>query len=143
MSQARTHTIVVGVDGSDRSVDALVWAATHARASGSTVRIVTAWHFPEVLDHRPARAESDLSADLEELLDGLVDQTCWDVRHEVVIQEDDPADLVLREGKEADLIVLGGPVPARRTHHPTVTGSVLEHAICPVVVVPAGFASDQ
>ena len=38
--------VVVGVDGSDRSVPALEWAANEAAAHGHTLRVVTAWSIP-------------------------------------------------------------------------------------------------
>ena len=44
---ADTASIVVGVDGSEASLDALRWALTHAASTGATVRAVTAWAFPE------------------------------------------------------------------------------------------------
>ena len=38
--------VAVGVDGSDRSVPALEWAANEAAAHGHTLRVVTAWSIP-------------------------------------------------------------------------------------------------
>ena len=38
--------VVVGVDGSDRSVPALEWAAGEAAAHGHALRVVTAWSIP-------------------------------------------------------------------------------------------------
>ena len=38
--------VVVGVDGSDRSVPALEWAGNEAAAHGHTLRVVTAWSIP-------------------------------------------------------------------------------------------------
>src|SRR3972149_2836715 len=42
-------TIVVGVDGSDESKEALRWALEEARLRGATVRAVYAWRDPYVL----------------------------------------------------------------------------------------------
>jgi nucleotide-binding universal stress UspA family protein len=44
---ARTRgTIVVGVDGSPSSVQALRWAARQAQLTGGEVPAVTVWHMP-------------------------------------------------------------------------------------------------
>jgi nucleotide-binding universal stress UspA family protein len=130
------HTVVVGVDGSPRSLPVLEWAAAYAASIGAEVKVVTAWHFPEVPGHRPPRVEADLSATLERIIEGLVTRTCRAVPHHMVIQQDGAAHLLLREAKDADLLVMG-----TRGHDDTarlgkVTGAVLLQAPCPVVVVP-------
>jgi nucleotide-binding universal stress UspA family protein len=38
--------VVVGVDGSEASRDALRWAIRYAHTTGATVRAITVWHFP-------------------------------------------------------------------------------------------------
>ena len=38
--------VVVGVDGSEESVQALRWAARYGAATGASVRAVLAWHYP-------------------------------------------------------------------------------------------------
>ena len=38
--------VVVGVDGSTASIDALRWAADYARLSDSPLLAVSAWHWP-------------------------------------------------------------------------------------------------
>ena len=40
--------IVVGVDGTDASFDAVRWAVAEARAVGATVEVVHAWSLPTV-----------------------------------------------------------------------------------------------
>jgi nucleotide-binding universal stress UspA family protein len=44
----REGSIVVGVDGSASSGQALRWAASQALATGAVLRIVTAWHVPNL-----------------------------------------------------------------------------------------------
>ncbi len=43
MTTTRSPRILVGVDGSPRSVAALRWALEHARCTGSPVDVVSAW----------------------------------------------------------------------------------------------------
>ena len=38
--------VIVGVDGSPESVEALAWAARYAAATGATINAVHAWHYP-------------------------------------------------------------------------------------------------
>jgi len=134
--------VVVGVDGSERSIPVLQWAAQQARATGAQVRVVTAWRFPEVPGYRAQRVEADLSAVLEHIVAEMVDKTLSDVPHQVVIDEGGAVRLLLREARQADLMVLGlrghdhdhdrASVPRLGS----VTQAVLVESPCPVVVVP-------
>jgi nucleotide-binding universal stress UspA family protein len=135
--------VVVGVDGSARSEQVLRWAGAHARATGAKVLVVTAWRFPEVPGYHPPRVESDLSAALERIVDGLVAQTMTGVSVRTVVQEDAPAHLLLREAKGADLLVLGsrGHDDDGSPRLGTVTSACLLDAGCPVVVVPVSDAT--
>jgi len=135
MSHREKH-IVVAVDGSDRSIALLDWAARYAATVGADLKVVTAWHLPDILGHRPARAEYDVSTTLERRLQHLVRQTCTGVPHQVVLEESDPAFLVLRESKDADLIVMGSEPGGHDERLSPVTQTVLLQATCPVVVVP-------
>jgi nucleotide-binding universal stress UspA family protein len=137
MSHKEKRTVVVGIDGSERSVPLLEWAAAYAASTGAEVKTVTAWHVPEVLGHRPARAESDLSATLEDNVERLVSRTCRGVPHETVIQEDNAARLLLREAKDAELVVVGTHGHDDTPRLGSTTGALLLQARCPVVVVPA------
>ncbi|MGC4111871.1 MAG: universal stress protein [Nocardioides sp.] len=136
--QGRTPVVVVGVDCSDRSVPVLQWTARYARAQGARVRVVAAWHFPEVAGHRPVRVEADMSARLETLVAGLVSRTMAGLACETVVHEANPAQLLLHEAAGADLLVLGsrGHDHAYRPGLGSVTFACLNAAPCPVVVVP-------
>lgn len=65
------HRIVVGVDGSAQSIDALHWAARIAADTGADIDAVTAWQYPtsygasSVLDWDPG---SDAASLLKEAL---------------------------------------------------------------------------
>ena len=45
-TQPARAKVVVGVDGSDSSLNALRWAAKEARLTGATLHAVTAWEYP-------------------------------------------------------------------------------------------------
>ncbi len=111
--------VVVGVDGSEASADALRWAVRYARMTGATVRAVTVWHYPASFGWAPTTAipEMDLEGDARQALKETLEQ--------VVGAED------------ADLLVVGS-----RGHGAfagMLLGSVSEHCVhhatCPVVVI--------
>jgi nucleotide-binding universal stress UspA family protein len=136
-------TIVVGVDGSSGSGQALRFAVEEARLRGARLRVVTAWHFPPLaysggyvppLDRREfeqsatAVGEKAL-AEVARDIDGL------DVAH--VAAEGQAAHVLLDEAEDAELLVVGS------RGHGGFTGLLLgsvsqqcaHHARCPVVIV--------
>ncbi len=134
--------VVVGVDGSEASKDALRWAVRYARMAGTTVRVVTAWYFPASYGWAPTPliAEVDLEADArlaqKRLLEDVV-ATEGPVTVQTEIVHGPPALVLLRAAAEADLLVVGS-----RGHGAfagMLLGSVSEHCVhhaaCPVVVV--------
>ena len=66
------RTILVGVDGSAASRDALVWACQLARIAKLNVRAVMAWHFPPGLDQAGSVEETSaiVAAQLVEVTAG-------------------------------------------------------------------------
>ena len=76
-------TIVVGVDGSENSAEALRFAIGEARTRGSEVRAVSAWHVPFLaysgtgglggytVPIEPAAYEKAARSTLERTLEGL------------------------------------------------------------------------
>lgn len=136
-----TPPVVVGVDGSDASKDALRWAADYARMNGTPLKAVSAWHWPVSLvgalpmpdDFDPmAEAHDNLEAILTEVLGAA--PGC-PVSSQVV---GGPASAVLiEESQSAGLLVVGSRGHGGFTG--LLLGSVSEHcaryAACPVVVV--------
>lgn len=137
--------VVVGVDGSAESPALLRWAARYAAATGARVRVVRAWRLPELAVDVPARAEFDLSRTVENGVARLVQQAFGDRPVETVVEEGGAVRLLLREAKDADLLVLGcqggGQDPAKLLG--SVTQSCLLQATCPVVVVPPTAAAGR
>ena len=74
---ATSGVVVVGVDGSEESKDALRWAIRHARMSGgTTVRVVTVWHYPAGFGWvpPPPAPEMDPEADALQALKQTIEQ---------------------------------------------------------------------
>jgi nucleotide-binding universal stress UspA family protein len=134
-------SIVVGVDGSGPSVDALRWAATEARLRGDALEVITAWEWPLSFGWAPPwpadfNPEKEAGAALAEVISKeLGEGSGLEVRQKVV--EGHPAAALVEASKEADLLVVGSRGHGAFTG--MLLGSVSEHcaahAGCPVVVV--------
>jgi len=146
-------TIVVGVDGSPESLAALRWAADEARLRGARLVAVHAWLFappPEVgapgmfpvpafdlpgaVEAERDAAETDLGA---ALANAFPEGAPVEVESKLV--EDDAGEALVRESKQADLVVVGsrGRSGIAAALLGSISKHVVDHAPCPVVVVKA------
>ncbi|HEY7420897.1 MAG TPA: universal stress protein [Gaiellaceae bacterium] len=137
--------IVVGVDGSEGGAAALEFAASEAALRKARLRIVAAWEIPAAvygagvapldpatLDAFRLRAEQiaqESSAAAKQL------QPSLDV--EAVTVTGQPADALLEQGADAELIVIGrrGLGGFKSLLLGSVSQQVVHYAGCPVVVV--------
>ena len=138
--------IVVGVDGSASSEQALRWALRQAKLTGAGIEAVTAWHFPFIsggYTWPPAGlmvSTTDFRKSAERVLADTVSRaTSGDLPAPVTqeVLEGDAAAVLIRESAGADLLVIGS-----RGHGglaEAMLGSVgqhcVHHAACPVVIV--------
>jgi nucleotide-binding universal stress UspA family protein len=128
--------IVVGIDGSASSMDALRWAGGQARVTGSVVEAMMVWQYPR----GPVPTGQDLEAESRRALDGAIEGAFSGtppVQVTRVVEEGEPAPMLVRRSKDAALLVIGS-----RGHGAFVgmlIGSVsqycVSHAHCPVVVL--------
>ena len=72
MSDTTVPLIVVGVDGSALSVEALRWAADHARRIGGRLLAVTGFEVPWTIFFAPTATEADYADAAREILDRTV-----------------------------------------------------------------------
>ncbi len=141
--EAGMDRIVVGVDGSENSGCALRWALTEARSRNATVDAVYAWHVPYIgpapyapVDSvDPGLFESEGSHVLTRALEAE-DTEGVDV-HRVLVPNTAAAALI-DAAKDADLLVVGarGRGGFLGLLLGSVSQQVVNHAPCPVVVVP-------
>lgn len=134
--------IVVGVDGSEPSKQALRWAIEQAALSGATVEAVGAWEYqPNYGWGTVAAIDAAELADACErtVVDAVIDVGGEEppVRIDSYIVRGHPANELVQQAKGADLLVVGS-----RGHGGFVgalLGSVsqhcVHHATCPVVIV--------
>ena len=138
--------IVVGVDGSASSEQALRWAVRQAELTGAALEAVIAWHFPFIAagyTWPPTGAgmtTTDFRKAAERVLADTVSRVTsrgWPADVTQVVLEGEAAAVLIRESAGADLLVVGS-----RGHGglaEAMLGSVgqhcVHHAACPVVIV--------
>jgi nucleotide-binding universal stress UspA family protein len=143
--------IVVGVDGSETSHEALRWAAEEARLRSARLVAVYAWSFiapqpigdpgmlavpagdlPGQLDAESEAAQGALDHAVEAVLGA---EPGVEVERKLV--EGDAGEALVAESAEADLVVVGshGRSGFRAALLGSVSRHVVDHSKCPVVVV--------
>lgn len=137
VSEAR---IVVGVDGSAQSLQALRWGARLAAVFGVRVDAVTAWEFPAAYGWSAVPSDWDPAQDMWHVLDDSVravfgDQPPAGLGRQV--REGGAAKVLLDASQGAVMLVVGS-----RGHGGfaglllgSVSANVAEHASCPVLVI--------
>lgn len=134
-------TILVGLDGSADSHEAVRWAGAMARSLGAEVVAVHALGLLDKLEPGgpvvPTQPHRD---EIAERAEGPWVEPLDGVEHRVVLQDGSPVDVVLEVAADvgADLIVLGsrgiGGSPALLLG--STSTQVAQRAACPVVIVP-------
>lgn len=133
--------IVVGVDGSPSSAQALRWAVRQARATGAEVHAVAAWTPPSMYAWGPGLPDDvnwaeDCATGLEQSIkDALDAEDAGRVQRHVV--QGHPALALLDQAAGADLLVVGcrGHGGFAGMLLGSVSQHVIAHASCPVLVV--------
>ncbi|HWH25994.1 MAG TPA: universal stress protein [Pseudolysinimonas sp.] len=133
--------ILVGVDGSNSSIEALREAARISAAFGVPLEAITTWEFPVMLDGAYSRIEDwSPEEDAQHILSDAINQAFGDAPPgglERTILEGSPARVLIDESKSASMLVLGS-----RGHGGfvglllgSVSATCAEHAHCPVLIM--------
>lgn len=138
MTAPARSVVVVGVDGSTGSRDAVRWAAEYAKLTGAELRAVASWRWPNYVTRIPPGA--DLAADtlrtLQEVL-AEVGAEFPDVPVSEHVVEGPGGPALLSQASDASLLVVGAR--GRAAYPGMLLGSVAEYCVrngrCPVVVV--------
>ncbi len=138
--------IVVGIDGSQASRQALRWALVEAGVRGAAVEAVHVWRYPvwtysPVIMTPPVFAHDDLVAEARQVLDEAVDEVLsGDQRPPTVerlVLEGAAVEQLVKHSDGADRLVVGHR--GRGGFAGLLLGSVAQqcaaHADCPVVIV--------
>ncbi|MES9523576.1 universal stress protein [Streptomyces capoamus] len=141
---ASERRVVVGVDGSRSSYEALRWGVRYADLVGGSVEAVAVWELPGLYGWSAPAVDMDVDEDEtrqkmdQELADVLGADAAGSVRTRVV--HGNPADVLLRAADGAEVLVVGsrGRGGFARALLGSVSQHVSQHARCPVVIVRSG-----
>jgi nucleotide-binding universal stress UspA family protein len=141
MVEAQEHRVVVGVDGSQSSVDALAWAAQQAQLTGAVLEAITTWEWPTSYGFGVIVPEGwNPSEDAQKVLHDAIEPVGraypeLTIRPRII--EGRAAPVLVAASDGADLLVVGS-----RGHGEfagMLLGSVSEHCVsnahCPVLVL--------
>jgi nucleotide-binding universal stress UspA family protein len=134
-----TGRIVVGVDGSESSKQALRWAARLAAGDGSRIEAITAWDYPQAYN-APVDPNWRPDLDAEVILDDTLREVFGDDRPAglvPIVRHGPPRTVLIEASVGADILVIGS-----RGHGGfaglllgSVSSACSEHAHCPVLVL--------
>ncbi|MFF4568220.1 universal stress protein [Streptomyces sp. NPDC001410] len=137
--------IVVGVDGSEPSKEALRWAVAQAKLMGGVVDAIIAWDFPTAwhgLAPPTDKDPADYQKQVRKILDRAIDEALGpgpgrpvDLRP--ISAHGHPAAVLLDAAAGAQLLVVGnrGHGGFREALLGSVGQHCVQHAPCPVVVI--------
>jgi nucleotide-binding universal stress UspA family protein len=137
----RASGVVVGIDGSASSKEALAWAARQAALTGDPLTVVMTWSVPVNYGNAPGWPSNfEPAADAKAALEACVLEVLGPHPRVTVtakVVEGRPSDVLVEQSKTAALLVVGS-----RGHGEIagmLLGSVSEfvttHAHCPVVIM--------
>ena len=131
--------IVVGVDGSPASVDALRWAARQAELTGAAVEAVISWDYPSTTGMEFGSLDIDWAGNARAALVDTLHVALGDNATSITgtVTRGHPAEVLVAAAQGADLLVVGSrghaALPGRLLG--SVSERVAARAPCPVVVV--------
>lgn len=135
--------VIVGVDGSPGSVDALRWAYDHAQRTGAVLHLFTVFRYEDSIGVLGARWPVDSFEEIQVAAarrqEGVRAQVLPEdaaARSEVVFGN--AVERLLDRAATADLLVLGrrGLGGFKGLLLGSVSQQCIQHAACPVTVVP-------
>lgn len=141
--------IVVGIDGSTGSSDALLWAIRYSSA-GDLIRAVYVWqtyrgalpHLVPMSELEALRPQADqfVGDIVASVVEGLAEEPAAGI--ERVSYYGHPGKWLVTLSEEADLVVVGrrGGSEVKSLLLGSVSNYVVHHAHCPVVVIPTDQA---
>lgn len=137
--EATPGRIVVGVDGSESSKQALRWAARLAAADGSRIEAITAWDYPQAYNS-PVDPNWRPDLDAQTILDDTLREVFGDDRPTglaPIVRHGPPRTVLIEASQGAEILVIGS-----RGHGGfaglllgSVSSACSEHAHCPVLVL--------
>ncbi|MEM7093882.1 MAG: universal stress protein [Actinomycetota bacterium] len=139
---------LVGIDGSDQSRDALIWACRLAERTGALVHAVTAWRFPPAAPMpvvgSPLPSPDVFERAAQRRLDDTIEASGMEVADRR-LAKGHPALALIELSAEYDLVVVGRTGRGRIAR--MLIGSTARHvakeATCPVAIVDGPELFDE
>jgi nucleotide-binding universal stress UspA family protein len=148
-------SVVVGVDGSAGSSEALHWAIAEARLRNAPLRAVHAWAYagpliPSLVGPYSAESVDSTVGDLHQAAEQILERATSelvevrDIKIERVIGEGSAAQVLIEAVGHDDLLVVGsrGHGGFANLLLGSVSQQCAQHAPCPVVIVRGTTASN-
>ena len=143
--------IIVGIDGSDHSKNALEWAMKEATIRHAPLTVITVHPVIAGFSGRPVAYPTDdalveqARVAAQEEVDKTLARLGGPAPETVTVQgvSGFPAEVLITASGDADMIVVGsqGSGGFSRLLLGSVSSQVTHHAQCPVVVIPSGDRS--
>ncbi|MET7380659.1 universal stress protein [Streptomyces sp. NPDC005526] len=139
-----SDVVVVGVDGSDSALDAVVWAALEAESRKASLRVVHAFSWPVAHASLDTVLPQPMRARLRDAADRLVDEgveraraAAPDVDVSGSVLPGDPSSVLEARSREAALVVVGsrGLGGFGGLLLGSTAAALAAHGRCPVLVV--------
>jgi nucleotide-binding universal stress UspA family protein len=140
--------IVVGVDGSPSSREALRWAVRQAALTGASVEAITAWQSPTLVglgspfaEAEPSPGDDDrIKAAAENVMRAAVAEATAQsagIRVKAEVGEGSAAQFLLDAAKGASMVVVGsrGHGGLAGTLLGSVGQTLAQHSPCPVLII--------
>jgi nucleotide-binding universal stress UspA family protein len=142
--QARTQSVVVGIDGSQAALDAATWAVAEAVSRGVPLRLVHV--SPATHARRPPGEDHPWDVERAETAlyraEMTINDTGKPVQVETAIRRGRPDCVLIDESRAAALVCVGseGKGPCARMPLGSTAAALTKHAHCPVAIVRTGGA---
>ena len=128
--------IVVGVDGSPSSIEAVRWAAHRCQVIGAQLQAVMSWS-PGTVESSPVRG--DPAADARDRVSVTLDHALGARAGTVAVRvaQGSPGEVLLDAAAGANMLVVGSSEHARKDRFisDSVGDHLVAHSLCPVVIV--------
>ena len=139
-TESANEHILVGIDGSPASINALRWAAAYASLAGGTVEVVVVWDWYRSPGwYTPILAGLNPEGDAQHVLENALVELKPDWPHLSVtsrVVEGRPSPILAEASRDASMLVVGSRGHGEFTG--MLLGSVGEycatHAHCPVLI---------
>jgi nucleotide-binding universal stress UspA family protein len=136
------ETIVVGIDGSECSAQALRWAINEARVSNRSLLLVHVWHWRTDAIASPMSLVG--TPDARQAGRRLLDRAAMQARRQGVtvsthLLEGAPPTTLAKAAEGSAMLIVGshGHRGMTKVLFSSVSRGCIQHARCPVVVIPA------